>query len=174
MQTKVPRKPQPSRPPYAAAMPPTSASAATTKRTAEPALPVWICAQTRKPTASIAATRPSLTDRARARCRMSPSVLSATNIAPWVRKRNSVTSPPSSPIGLSRVKMVPVKSLVSSIGTPRTMLANATPHRNAGTYEPTMIARSHHECQAASGRWWRYSNARPRTISATRISSSGR
>jgi hypothetical protein len=60
------------------------------------------------------------------------------------------------------------------MGTPCTMFANATPHRNAGTAEPTTIIVSKPFFQRRLSRWWRYSNDTPRRIKASRISSSGR
>ena len=60
------------------------------------------------------------------------------------------------------------------MGTPRTMLPKATPHSTAGSSEPQKIARSQRARQVGSSRLARYSKATPRTISATRISSSGR
>ena len=77
--------------------------------------------------------------------------------------------PPSSANGLSSVSRLPVNSLWASIGTPATMLANATPHRSAGRKLPNAITLSHRLRQAASPRLLRYSMPMPRTISATRI-----
>ena len=50
----------------------------------------------------------------------------------------------------------------------------SNPTDAAGTNDPMMMARSHRPRQVSSSRLARYSKARPRTISATRISSSGR
>src|SRR5690348_7716929 len=57
--TKVPRNPQPSRPRAIAARPASSATAASTKNTAEPTLPVLTWVQPRNATATTAAARPT-------------------------------------------------------------------------------------------------------------------
>ena len=100
--------------------------------------------------------------------RMSPVVLSARKIAPWVTNSASVVRPPSSAYGLSRSSRPPTYSWSASSGTPRTMLANATPHRTAGTSEPNDDAPvPAAPARPRSGRLPRYSKATPRTISAT-------
>ena len=88
---------QPSRPRSTANRPARSETAASTKNTAEPTLPVMTWVQTRNTHRDHGGGQPDLDAPApRARCRIGPSVLSATNIAPWVRKSSSVVSPPSS------------------------------------------------------------------------------
>ena len=79
-----------------------------------------------------AVPRPSRTARAPARSRMSPVVLRARNTAPWVRNRPRVVRPPSRAYGLSRSSRPPTYSWSASRGTPRKMLAKATPQRRAG------------------------------------------
>lgn len=61
-------------------------------------------------------------------------------MAPCKVNRDSVVSPPSSAYGLSRSSRLAVTMWSASIGTPRTMLAKATPHRRAGTALPQKIA----------------------------------
>ena len=96
MQTKVPTKAQPSRAFRTAKRPARSETAASTKNTAEPTLPVISWVQSRNTTATTAAASPTLTARPRARTRIGPSVFRAMKIAPWVRKSSSVVTPPSS------------------------------------------------------------------------------
>ena len=81
---------------------------------------------------------------------MSPSVLSAMKIAPWVRNSATVVSPPSSPTGLSSVKRLPVYSFAALIGSPITTFVSATPHSRAGTAEPAKMATSQRLRQAGS------------------------
>ena len=109
-----------------------------------------------------------------ARVRSSPVVFRARNSAPCRVKSASVVTPPSSAYGLRKVQKLPVKCSAAFSGMPRTMLPNATPHSRAGTSEPRKIATSQRPRHPAPSRLPRYSNATPRMISATRMSSSGR
>ena len=85
MQTKVPRNAQPSRLRGAAARPGTQATAATANNTASPASRAHLGPDEERH-GDDRGDEPDLQRRARlARCRMSPSVFSETNIAPWVR-----------------------------------------------------------------------------------------
>src|ERR1035437_4548039 len=106
--TKVPTKAHPSRSWNAAHNPASKATPDTTAAIHEAAEPVDTLMVTSRATARTAATAPSLSDRARASCLISPSVLSAMKIAPWVRNSATVVSPPSSPTGLSSVNRLPV------------------------------------------------------------------
>src|ERR1035437_3732400 len=87
--TNVPTKAHPSRPRDTANNPARKATAATTAAIHAPIEPVDTLMVTSRATARTAATAPSLSDRARASCLISPSVLSAMKIAPWVK--NSAT-----------------------------------------------------------------------------------
>ncbi len=112
-----------------------------------------------------------------ARSRIVPEVLRLRNTAPWVRKIATNVSPPSSENGLSRLKNPPSYSTLpfsSLSGTPRTMLANATPHSSAGIAEPTTMAASQRARHEPPERLLRYSKATPRRISPTRMRNSGR
>src|SRR5690554_798142 len=171
----VPAKAQPSRPARFAASPATSASAAATASSrAAPRASTSTIVQPRNATATTAVTGPSRRTSRSARRLTSPRVLRATNTAPWVRNRPRVVAPPSNAYGLSRSSRSPAYSPLASTGTPRTMLANATPHSTAGTSDPATSAQSHRARQAGSSRLPRYSKATPRTINAIRITSSGR
>src|ERR1035437_151398 len=97
--TNVPTKAHPSRPRDTANNPASKATAATTAAIHDPIEPVDTLMVTSRATARTAATAPSLSDRARASCLISPSVLSAMKIAPWVKNSATVVSPPSSPPG---------------------------------------------------------------------------
>src|ERR1035437_10187674 len=101
-------------------------------------------------TARTAATAPSLSDRARASCLISPSVLSAMKIAPWVKNSATVVSPPSSPTGFRSVNRLPVYSLAALIGSPITTFVSATPHSRAGSAEPAKMATSQRLRQVGS------------------------
>src|SRR5665647_930495 len=101
-------------------------------------------------TASTAATAPTLIDSRRASCRISPSVLRAMYIAPWVRKSATVVSPPSSPTGLRSVNRLPVYSLSALMGRPITTFVSATPQSRAGTAEPRKMATSQRLRQVGS------------------------
>ncbi len=103
--------------------------------------------------------------------RSSPVVRRARKTAPCRVNSSSVASPPSSANGLSRVNRVPVYSWPASSGTPRTMLANATPHRKAGPRDPQKKARSQPRVRSDL---LRYSRATPRAINASRMRNSGR
>ncbi len=59
-------------------------------------------------------------------------------------------------------------------GTPRTMLAKATPHSSEGMNEATTIAMSQFFRHFIDERLLRYSKATPRTIRAMRMRNSGR
>jgi len=131
----------------------------------------------RKATVATAANKPTFVTTVRARSRIAPSVFSAKKIAPCVMNTESVTNPPNNPYGLSRLKKPPVYSITlfcTSSGTPRTMLAKATPHSSAGTKLEITIALSQRARHFASPYLLRYSIATPRTISAIKIKNSGR
>jgi hypothetical protein len=170
----VPRKAQPSRPKRFAASAATNAAAATTDSAIEPALARRTAVQTRNATATAAVKRPMRPANRFARTRMSPVVFRATNTAPCVTNNASVVNPARIAYGFSRVQKLPVYSNAALIGTPRTMLPNATPQRIAGSSEPTKIARSNRWRQRGSGRVPRYSNDTPRRINATRMTRSAR
>ena len=104
-----------------------------------------------------------------------PSVLSATNIAPWVRNSSRVVSAAEQRVGVEQVEEA---ADVLLVGVDR--------HAAQDVGEGDAPQQRRHEradedrevpagaASAASSRLARYSKARPRTISATRISSSGR
>ena len=174
MVRNVPMNAQPSRPMRTATRPATRHTAATTNSTAEPTFPLWNWVHNMNGTATSAAQTPTRRARSLAAWRIRPSVLSEMNIAPCVTKRSRVVAPPSSAYGFRRLKNPPTYSPSMSIGTPRTMLAKATPHNRAGTKEPMMMARSQRLRHWSSSRLARYSKASPRTISASKMRSSGR
>src|SRR5450759_903917 len=148
--TNVPMKAHPSRSRDTANNPASNAAASTIAATHDQIEPVDTLMVTSRTTASTAATAPSLSDSVRASCLISPSVLSAMKIAPWVRKSATVVSPPSRPTGLSRVNRLPVYSLAASIGRPITTLVSATPQSRAGTAEPRKMATSQRLRQVGS------------------------
>src|SRR3954468_5338136 len=90
----------PSRPAWLAMSAATSAATATTRATRLLPSPLSTCVHSRKSSASTAAARPTHVASFRARTRMSPTVLSAVNTAPWKVNSVRVTSPPSSAYGL--------------------------------------------------------------------------
>src|SRR5664280_494168 len=146
----VPTKAHPSRSRETANNPASKATAATTEATQDQIEPVDTLMVMSRITASTAATAPSLIDSVRASRLMSPWVLSAMKIAPWVKKSATVVSPPSSPTGLSSVNRLPVYSLAALIGRPITTLVSATPHSRAGIAEPTKMATSQRLRQVGS------------------------
>jgi hypothetical protein len=102
----------------------------------------------------------------------SPSVLSAGS---WRRAmRIAMVDAAEQAEGLSSVNSVPVKFPFRSIGTPATMLANATPQSTAGSHDPNAIARSQRARHRSSSILPRYSKATPRAMSAMSTSSNGR
>jgi len=64
--------------------------------------------------------------------------------------------------------------MFASMGTPRTRFAIATPHSSAGTALPTKMPQSQSRRQRGLLSLLRNSNATPRIISATSMSSSAR
>jgi hypothetical protein len=86
-------------------------------------------------------------------------------------------TPPSTVNGVRREKNPPTSwwlPSTTSISMPCTRLAKATPHSTAGTHAPTVCAQSHRFRQAGSSILARHSIAQIRTISASRMMSSGR
>src|ERR1039458_38470 len=148
--TKVPINAHPSPSLHAANSPASKATAATTAAVHDQMEPADTLMVTSRNTARSAATAPSLSDSARASALISPSVLSAMKIAPWVRNSATVVSPPSSPTGFRRVNRFPVYALAALIGRPITTFVSATPHNRAGSAEPAKMARSQRLRQGGS------------------------
>ncbi len=132
------------------------------------------CCQITATAMASTANGPTVVANLRARPRTSSVVFRARYTPPWVRNSSSVVMPMISANGLSRVKKLPVNSCCASIGTPRTMFPNATPHSSASSQEVIRIDQSQRARHTSECPLPRYSNATPRTIRQTRISSSAR
>ena len=148
--TNVPMKAHPSRSRNAANNPASKATAATTAAIHDQIEPVDTLMVTSRTTASTAAAAPVLRDSARASCLISPCVLRAMKIAPWVRKSATVVSPPNRPTGLRSVNRLPVYSLAALMGRPITTFVSATPQSRAGSAEPRKMATSQRLRQVGS------------------------
>ena len=169
---------QPSRPARVASTTPTSASAAITRGIHDRACAEnasW--AHTAQTAATSSETIESRCARRPARSRKSPSVLSARKTAPCVANRAAVVTPPSRVNGVRRDQNPPVswcEPSMTSIFMPCTRLANATPHSTAGSQAPIVCAQSARSRHTAELILPRHSSAQIRTMSASRMRSSGR
>ena len=111
----------------------------------------------------------------RARRRTGPSVLSARNTAPCSANSASRRQPAEQGIGGRGGRAGPsAPPRRRRCRRPRTMFANTTPQTNAGTSDADGDATIPRSRTAGSCTFARYSNATPRTISATSTSSTGR
>ena len=168
-----PAKARPSRPALALNQPRATATTASTVHSHDTPLPVVNCMYSTHPVIGSRAIGSRRTRAVRARCRISPSVLSATNASPCMRENPTSDSPPRSTGQLTQAKAPPTRSPLLLMGSPIEVSASSAPTSRAMKNEETEMAVFHPLIQRSSFFLPRYSMATARKISASSASVSG-